>query len=68
MKEKGGEKRKKRVDKSVIDVDWCSDGGEDDELLSLDGSDDEGPRHPTYKEGQDTKNFKFLVGIKFESA
>lgn len=49
------------------DADWDSDNGRDYDLVSLDGSGDEGPRYPTCRYGQDMENFKLVVGIKFKS-
>lgn len=48
--------------------DWCGDAREEDELLSLDGSDDEGPKHPSHKEGQSINKLNLVVGMKFKSA
>ncbi|KAG8377309.1 hypothetical protein BUALT_Bualt08G0019900 [Buddleja alternifolia] len=52
---------------------WYSDPGEEDELLSLDGSDDEigersEPRHHFFKEGEwNMKGKSLVVGMKFEN-
>ncbi|KAG8385589.1 hypothetical protein BUALT_Bualt03G0060900 [Buddleja alternifolia] len=53
--------------------DWYSDPGEEDELLSLDGSDDEigeksGPKHHFFREGEwNMKGKSMVVGMKFEN-
>ncbi|XP_073135246.1 uncharacterized protein [Henckelia pumila] len=66
-KSKVGEKRKKS--ETTAECEWYSDGDEDDvDDLSMKGSDEEGPRHPTFKDGQDMKNFSLVVGMKFKSA
>lgn len=36
-------------------------------MPSVDGSYDEGPKHPIYKEGHSMKNFELVVGMKFKS-
>ncbi|XP_073155943.1 uncharacterized protein [Henckelia pumila] len=64
------DRKKKNKSKEVITDDgWCSDPvDDDDEILSVYGSDDDAPKHPVYKEGQDMTNFKLMVGMKFKSA
>lgn len=64
-------KTKGKNNEWTIDDGWCSDPVDDDDdeqLLSIDGYDDDAPKHPIYKEGQDMTNFKFMVGMKFKSA
>lgn len=62
-KSKVGENR--NVDKGDIDLQWYSEVSEEYKLLSVEGSDDEGPKHPIYKEGHSMKNFE-LVGMKLK--
>ncbi|XP_073138095.1 uncharacterized protein [Henckelia pumila] len=63
------DRKKKNKSKEVTTDDgWCSDPvDDDDEILSVYGSDDDAPKHPVYKEGQDMTNFKLMVGMKFKS-
>ncbi|XP_073149031.1 uncharacterized protein [Henckelia pumila] len=46
--------------------DWYDDAiTDDDDALLYEYSDEEGPRHPIFREGQDLSKFKLVVGMRF---
>lgn len=48
---------------------WCDDViTDEDDVPIYDEHDEEGPRHPIFREGQDISNFKLVVGLRFKGA
>ncbi|KAL2244088.1 UNVERIFIED_CONTAM: hypothetical protein Sindi_0526800 [Sesamum indicum] len=53
----------------VGENEWASDDGNEDDLVSLEGSDDnENEKHPVFKESDSMKNVNLVVGMKFQNA
>ncbi|KAL0287282.1 UNVERIFIED_CONTAM: hypothetical protein Sangu_2699700 [Sesamum angustifolium] len=51
------------------DGDWASDIGDEEDLASLPGSDDDSvDKHPVYKESTTIKDLNLVVGMKFKDA
>ncbi|KAK4384334.1 hypothetical protein Sango_3071100 [Sesamum angolense] len=53
----------------IGDGDWASDIGDEEDLASLPGSDDDSvDKHPVYKESTTIKDLNLVVGMKFKDA
>ncbi|KAL2243683.1 UNVERIFIED_CONTAM: hypothetical protein Sindi_0486300 [Sesamum indicum] len=69
MHDKNRKKLPERVETKVGENEWASDDGNEDDLVSLEGSDDnENEKHPVFKEPDSMKNVNLVVGMKFQNA
>lgn len=59
---------KRKTYEGYIDLQWDSEFGDEYELLSVEGSDDDGTKHPIYKEGHSMNNFELVVEMKLKNS
>ncbi|KAL0297765.1 UNVERIFIED_CONTAM: hypothetical protein Sradi_6828600 [Sesamum radiatum] len=64
-KRRAEREQREQEERTIRESGWFSDGGEEDELVSLRGSDDEGDGFPVWNDRMDGGDVDLQVGMKF---